>query len=449
MRPIIFLTILILSGCVHTELPHFGVVKDAETGQPLKGVVVHMDLESGIPIGPEGIRKWKGSYETVTDAEGKYSLSMKIKGQLPLELTTGHELSFFKSGYSPTRIISPSLKNTITLNPIKFYLDYYNSKEYAKKGYFDPPLMDRKPEAFMVYKEELRRMASMEMTAIGEKAVLLEIPGSKLTKLLALNKYYVFDDVSQKWFVFDAQGHFGESDNKLLYEYKFFSGWGENAIYANPDLIYLPSDSLHPDRYINPQKGGISALIGDANTYMTIEENGQSLCYFTIYAGIGSGCISLKDIPASLESHGTPKLIALTGNDRISYAVAKTQGKYQLYEISSPYSPRKPFHSKLEFTIEPLSLTIPADREIVALASEGGDIFIVFADSVIAKYSIHKQMGGPIEETNRFQARGGQISSLFLRGPFYYTTGNSKIYRVSTDGFEDFSIKINPDEKTP
>ena len=205
---IVLLTALILSGCLHIEAPLSGTITDAETIRPVQGVVVHIDLESGLWAGPDGKRLWKDSYETISDEGGKFSLPLKLLTKLPFpfEITNGNELSIVKAGYFPSRILEPTSRNPILLYPIKYYLDYSHYKENAKKGELDLPYMDEKPEAFAKYKEELTKMGLLQFEKGGEKGVFIAVPDSQFTKLYCRTKFE-FSDTRSKPYTF------GVSDN--------------------------------------------------------------------------------------------------------------------------------------------------------------------------------------------------------------------------------------------
>ena len=475
---LVFLLFLILSGCVHIESPHLGVVKDAETGKPIKGVVVHMDLESGMPIGPEGITKWKGSYETVTDKEGRYSLSIKLKGQLPLELSTGHALSFFKAGYLPSRILEPSINNTVSLYPIKYFLDYSHYKESAKKGDLDPPFMDKKPEAFVEYKKELIKMASLPFESFGDKGIFLSAPDAQFTKIycrtifqfstndskpytfgISDNACIVFDEASHKMTTFNAQGNSKDLKNSFPTTYHLVS-FTENeldAVYANKDSIYIPNPPhANIGRHIAPQKGHIIGLAGDSEEYLTLEDNGLYLCYFSKGPTIEKGCISIKDVFSNDSGEGDrqPRFISLVHEYSYAsthyYVISKKGLAYQIHKVTHEYDSS----GKTIFNFsEQFYPSLSADDEIIDFDTDGRSFFIGFKSGAIKKYSLDMYGKGPLKEDQIFHDKshdlfkdksisavklGWSVSDRVL----YVTVGNSTVYRLSLDGVPDSRIRI-------
>lgn len=470
-----FLMALILSGCINAESPHRGVVKDAETGDPIKGVVVHMNLESGLPLGPDGITRWKGSYETVTNAAGKYSLSMKLKENLPLELPTGHELFFFKAGYFPSTILEPALNNTVTLYPIKYYLDYLSEKE----TYYDPHLYyyDKKPEAFAEYKKELLKMQHLQFESLGEKGAFVSAPNAQFTKIscrqkivyppskhstpytlgILRNVCILFDEASRKMMTFDTRGNIKELKDTELIKYNFLAAAPDEseAVFANSDSIYIP----HPPysnlaNNVTPQKGNIIALAGDSREYLTLEGNGSYLCYFSIYDNLGKGCISIDDVLSKNDENG--RFISLThgyspGEALVYFVIIKKAFYYQIYRVTHESGPSG--KKQLTFS-EQLLPTFPADDDIIDFASNGMDFFIAFKRSGIKKYSfLNMYRKGPLKEDGDFYKNSHdlfkensvaaiELGWAAMEQVLYVTVGNSTVYRLSLDGVPDFRIRI-------
>lgn len=75
-----------------------GRVVDADTKEPVEGVVVYMEWVA--PHWPEG-HDDVGAYETITDKEGKFSLSRYWSINLWKMAWADNLLTIFKSGYEP------------------------------------------------------------------------------------------------------------------------------------------------------------------------------------------------------------------------------------------------------------------------------------------------------------------------------------------------------------
>jgi hypothetical protein len=468
--------VLGLSSCVHIELPHTGIVKDAETGNPLNGVVVHMDLESGMPLGPDGITKLKGSYETVTNTDGTFSLSIKLKGQLPLELSTGHELSFFKAGYFPARILEPSLNNTIPLHRIKYYLDYSHYKESAKRGYLERPFMSEKPEAFTEYNKELDKVALLQFEKTGDKGAFITVPNAQIAKISCRSSFRLdekpsapytfgvsgdvcifFDEVSRRLITFDAQGNIKELNAPLLIKYNLFSaGYADapdalDSVYAKNASIYIPNPPYPSiDKNIMAQKGNIVALAAGSSEYSTIEGNGLYLCtYFARFYRKDSICVSADELFSAKNGHVLFVSLTKPVQYQNYYAIVKMELEYRLYKIThSESSDKTIFNSP-----EQLLPSFPVDDEIIDFASNGRDFFIAFKRSGIKKYSLDMYGKGPLKERKDFYTnshdlfRDKTIAAIELGRSvtdhvLYVTVGNSTVYRLSVDGVPDFHIRI-------
>jgi hypothetical protein len=279
LKPILLL--FFLSSCVHIERPHDGIIKDADSGEPISGVVVHLDLESGfLDSFVHGHTEWKDSSETFSDDRGLFRSPLKIEGQVPFELSIGHTLTLFKAGYFESRILEPSYDLNIVLYKINYYIDYLNYQKNAKKGYLDPRFMDRHPEAFSKYKDELRKTATMQFKRIGDEGVFIEIPGARFTELTCSSDFIwnfdnskpwnrgiegvvctVLDEASHKWLAFDARG-------KFIEHYVFSSSDSKvdvKSIIARSFLASKPLSSVKVGRSVSER--ALYVTTGDSKIY--------------------------------------------------------------------------------------------------------------------------------------------------------------------------------------
>jgi hypothetical protein len=465
--------ILVLSDCIHTEPPHQGIIKDAETGKPLKGVVVLLNLTSGMPLGPDGVTQWKGSYQTVTDNNGKYSFSIKFKGQLPLEFSTGHELSFFKAGYLPSRILEPSLSNTIFLHPIKYYLDYSHCRESIKRGHLNPRFMAQVPEGFSEYKKELLKMETLPFERIGDKGDFASIPNGKIVKISCRatfdydknpSKPYTFgisgtvckffDETSDRTMTLDAQGNIKEAEDNLLVKYNLVSiATNESeAVYAGSDSIYIPKPPYSNMATLEiPQKGHITALAGDSHEYLTLEDDGLYLCYSSIRNRMGRRCISINDaIPSSGEN---ARFVLLSQGRDAYFVVSKNAELYQIHKVT--HENDSAGNARLALT-EQLLPSFPVEDEIIDLASDDRVFFVAFKQTGIRKYSLDMNGKGPLKEDKIFydnshdlfvnkSVTAVELGRSVSEHVLYVTVGTSTVYRLSLDGIPDSKIRIVED----
>lgn len=470
-----FLLAFFLSGCVQIETPHRGVVKDAETGDPIKGVVVHIDLESGMPLGPDGVTRWKDSYETVTNAKGKYSLSMKLKGNLPLEFPTGHSILFFKAGYFHSEIFEPALNNTVSLYPIKYYLDYLEYRSFNEASsnshlYY----YDKEPEAFAEYKKELDKMEHLQFARFGERGEFVSVPNAQFKRMscrmeieydhgnhstpytfgISGNVCLLFDETSRKMMICDARGNIKELEDTELIQYNFLAAAPDEnkAVFANSYSIYIPhTPYTYLANNVTPQKGNIIALAGNSREFLTLEDNGLYLCYFLIWHDISKGCISIDDVL----NDENARFILLTHGyspaaDHVYFVITKNTFSYQIHKVT--FESTSLGETQLTFT-EQLLPSFPADDEIIDFASNGRIFFIAFKRSGIKKYSLDRHRRGFLKEERDFYKNS---HDLFLEKSIaaielgwsitgrvlYVTVGDSTIYRLSLDGVPDYRIKI-------
>ena len=162
---IVFVVILIGSACVHIELSHHGIVRDAETEEPLKNVLVHLRLDYVCyfppPLaGPND--EFLGFQETYTDERGEYELPLKLYWLPPNLCFTDKWLAYFKAGYflagNPTKLY----KMTHYLN----YLPYRNpTGRYCL-------FSDRLPRSES-YQKALEKIGGMELSPTEENGVFL------------------------------------------------------------------------------------------------------------------------------------------------------------------------------------------------------------------------------------------------------------------------------------
>jgi hypothetical protein len=476
---ILLLVALFLFGCVHIESPHTGFIKDAETDKPIKNVVVHLDLETVFFVpAPHVNTKWKDGFEVLSNEAGIYKLPFRVIGQGPLELSAGQELSFIKAGYFPTRILDPAMHNSVDLYPIRYYLDYVHHKDSAQKGDWGAPhyYMDNKPEAFTEYKKELTRMAAGSFEKLGEKGVFISVPTAQITRISCRTKFPMgstyrskpdtfgifgniclfYDEVSRKSMISDARGNIKTVDDASLSRYNLISiaPNEENTVYANADSIYIPNPPYSNTPHITqPQKGNISALAGDSNEYLTLEDNGLYMCYSSIWHRMGNGCISVSDVFSN--NGGKAKFILLThgyspDQDHVYFVISKKAFQYQIHKVT--HESDSGGNTKLTFT-EQLVPSFPADDEIIDFASDGRIFFIAFKKSGLKKYSLDMYRKGPLKEESAFYEKchdlfadktlvaiklGRSASERVL----YVTAGDSAVYRLSLDGEPDYRIRI-------
>lgn len=271
----------------------------------------------------------------------------------------------------------------------------------------------------------------------------------------------VYDDASRKWLTFDAQGRIEEAYNSLLSRYAFFDTdleeWND-YVYANSDAILLPATSLYPERILKPEKGKVSALVGDSNEYLTIQDNGRSLCYSSRYHHMGQACISVDDdiIPNSDKSaNNSRRFILLTRGHSsavsgLYFVISRIAKYYQIHEISYAQDPKT---RKTSFAFSEISLSLSTEDVIIDFDSDGRSFFIAFEKNGIKKFSIDQHRKVPIKENKDFYKNAqsilgaGKISAVKLDRSVsertrYVTFGNAVIYRLSMDGIPDYQIRI-------
>jgi hypothetical protein len=93
-------------GALHAEAagPWRGQVVDAETGQPLEGVVILAVWERISPGLIHARREFHDVDELVTDAQGRFAVPARRRGFAnPLVSLDGPQFTMFKAGYGPWR----------------------------------------------------------------------------------------------------------------------------------------------------------------------------------------------------------------------------------------------------------------------------------------------------------------------------------------------------------
>ena len=83
---IVLLVVLITYGCVSVISPTRGKVRDADTNEPIKDVIVFCELSRTCGGGAAGgSSTYMGSSETLTNSRGNFLLAfLKVKVRLPL-----------------------------------------------------------------------------------------------------------------------------------------------------------------------------------------------------------------------------------------------------------------------------------------------------------------------------------------------------------------------------
>jgi hypothetical protein len=445
----------VMSGCLHIEPPHEGVVRDAETGKPIKDVVVHIDLETVFLVPAAHVNtKWKDGFEVLSDETGKYKLPLKVIRQGLLEISSGKEMSFIKSGYFPARVLTPAMYNDVHLYRIKYYLDYLYYKKLAEEGGWGGPhyYVDKKPEAFSEYKREISKITYLPVVRIANDVnSFLEVPDTILTELhcetnfsptglmtsvaekspetfgIRGNVCRVFDERSRQWLFFDSQGNIQKPIGGVSAQ----RGANLNA----------RSTANLPETSDNLSNVDLTKLKGKNVLALTIENHGRHLCYVV---GEERGCISMDDF---LSQNGRQidrnAIFTLVTQEVSSTAyfifIIKSDDHYQIYRWSCD-------------GITPLSPVLLTREEITTLETDGNDFFIVFEQSGVKKYSL-KFGQSPLTENQAFRAnmRGfspGKIYSSRLgrsvsERTLYITNGTSQVYRMSLDGILDYRVGIS------
>jgi hypothetical protein len=335
--------------------------------------------------------------------------------------------------------------------------------------------MDKKPEAFAEYNKELLKMSSLPFESLGEKGVFISIPNARITTISCRSTFHLdnnrseletfgisgnvcifFDEASRKMMTFDAQGNIKELEDNLTIKYNFVSAAPDewDTVFANRDSIYIPNPPYsNMANNVAPQKGHISALAGDSKEYLTLEDDGLYLCYFSIWHRMGKGCISIDDVFSKNEGNARFSSLAhgySPAQDHVYFVISKKVFEYQIHKVT--YESDSSGKTKLTFT-EQLLPSFPADDEIIDFTSDGRIFFIAFKKSGIKKYSLDMYGKGPLKEKRTFYEKshdlfvdksiaavklGRSVSQRVL----YVTVGDSAVYRLSLDGVPDYRIRI-------
>lgn len=234
---LISIALILLSSCIHIELPHNGVVIDHETKQPIENVVVNMHI---------GSREFMGTsvqddaYEATTEKNGKYHLPIKIKFKGIVEFFTTQVLYFHKAGYFTARILEPRISEEIELHRVKYLSDFKKYQKDAEQN-FSLYFIDKHKVSSQEFIKEMSKISNSSAYINGEPAFFSEMPNAILTKVFCgtypdwspytqhsetfavnSNTCSVYNKASQKWFKLSPEGQYIPSTNKAPSNYEMY-----------------------------------------------------------------------------------------------------------------------------------------------------------------------------------------------------------------------------------
>ncbi len=438
-----------LPVCVHVELPHEGIVRDAETKAPLKDAAAVLDLDYSCFFPPEfeHITHHLATLQAITEAGGGFATELAPSLIRPPCLLDDKRMIFFKPGYFPAHT---AVTKTADLYRMNYYLNYL--------PYRDPMDLQSSidhPESDSSYMTMARKInENMPLVRAGDTGVFLKLGDKQFRQIYALKDMhygssswnditlYAFDQKSGQWLAFDARGvpRARRSAGYPAWSFLDSNDGSRNPIYASADSIFYATDendfaldegpicTNYPCKgnvtvfgeatprvvkklkfqYISPGKGNISALAGDVQDFVTIEGNGSSLCeYERSYARYGDvdfnsppkptapravRCFTAEDFPVTGEDEEIKnsqfKYLRHVDNSMSGkwyLVLTKTASFWHLYALHGIRGQNE--------TNVPLKeiMSFPAETEITdftvtPLPNGGLGIYIAFADDGIRKY---------------------------------------------------------------
>lgn len=440
---------------------HSGIIRDAETQEPLDNAIVNLQLDYTcyFPPNPAGPNSEPlGNIEAKTDSNGKFVLPLKAYLMPPLLCFADKNLTYAKAGYFKT------IKNTnvgqidlFRMNHYLNYLPYKSRQSFLLSSDFE--------ERSKLFRPDLDKLKKIVLEPLDDIGIFLRLPGRKITQIhvraMALNSecpnnniiYYAQDDMSKEWLTFDSRGKMLELKSDLP-KWDFLSteiSWGW-PLYATHDSIFYPLDENPTPsglkykkgelKYIPPQIGNITALVGFSNSFFTIEDNGKVMCPYGQF--INLNCVSGNDLPIfALDDdikNSVFKYAVLTLNHGM-FIVTRTSHYWHIY--------------KYKHYLGPLAFTeiyaVPLQEEITAFTATGNSFYVAFKNDGLRKYDIIMQQNTAVKEDTNFalnahMTRDLNIKSLIVGravnvNALYVTVGEDKIYRFSMDGIPDYIIK--------
>lgn len=460
---LITITLILLSSCIHIELPHNGIVIDHETKKPIENVVVNMHIGSRELLGTS---VQDDAYEATTANNGKYHLPLKIKFKGIVEFFTTQELYFHKAGYFTARILEPGISEEIELHRVKYLSDFRKYQKEAERN-FSLYFIDEHKVSSQKFIKEMAHVSNTSAYIKGEPAFFSEMPNAIFTKVFCgtysdwspyiqhsetfavnSNTCSVYDKASQKWFKLTPQGQYIPTTNKIPNNYEMFiRDRSLNLIaFANSSSVDFPK-TYTDSKSVKAQIGNITSITGSWTSLLSIEDNGNYVCNYSFHKQTTNSCMAMSDI-SKKESN---RMILLSkfyesAFDEL-YGIAKTDNKYVLYKISNHDE-----HGDSRIKIDEIN-SIPLDDELVGFltTASGQSFFIQFKNAGMKRYYVDNSdknnivFGEYKEFNNKFRnlAFANNVSD-YAYGPdgmLYIVTGDSKVYRIFADGSPDFIIE--------
>lgn len=487
---------LLLSGCFHFESPHSGVVLDADTKEPIEGVIVFRELERicYLPPNPGGpSHEYQAHNEVLTDKDGHYTLPIDVSFMPPLAcLTDMHNEYYVKDGYFSKNTDSG---NIAYLYPMTHYLHF---RPYIKdyESFFSFIFREKSE---LVKKSNLAKLKYRQLEKADETGVFFRMPGKKFTRIAVASGrnyffthkemfsgtfYFAYDELGKEWITIDGRGKLVAALPKDSPKFEYISFDEDNRPYfaTSNEIVYMadsnyssPVDIFYKHPYtmnkINPHKGDITAITSDNNGPLyTIEGNGKILCQYGIYDGKANksstphflAALEITDLPDVSEGdfikQATFKYIMHTMNVNYPnlYIVAKTNKYWHIYTLTTSWA------NLLDKSNLTKIYSIPVEKEITAFATNGSSLFIAYKDEGLKSYTImglaaftYKKIDPPkIKESAKFYNKAKTTNALNIASiiwgnaiseynVIYFVTGDDKIYRLAADGTPDFIVKAD------
>ena len=102
--------------CIHVSFPQRGIVRDAETGEPLSEAVAVLELRYTCYFPPNlagPSSKLLGFQEAVSDVHGAYKFPLRVYFKPPLSFVTDKFVKYFRPGYSKAGLLRTGLIKAI------------------------------------------------------------------------------------------------------------------------------------------------------------------------------------------------------------------------------------------------------------------------------------------------------------------------------------------------
>jgi hypothetical protein len=464
-----FVAIVLLSSCIHVEPPHAGSVIDFETKKPIDSVVVNMNLGTSCFPGGGSFRDW--AFETVTKANGSFSLPLNIKLSLPHEFFVTKELYFHKAGYFTARILDPKISNKIELHKVKNLSDWKKYQIDAANNMSLFFIDDHKNEAPMFLKE-MRKIADSNIEVVRTIVPFSEIANAELVKIKCNDELFTTREFDDKYQTFAGRGISCTVYNKISKKWIGIRSQGQpldildmmpNSVDVLHDrdymhFAYITDGTVKTYSYIKDTnhlfninaiklfKSKIAAFTGDWSAPLTVEDDGFLICKYSD-GYLKKTCLSVVDLVGN-HSNVKPSIMLSKHHDignSLYNVIIKSDAEYRIFSLVEINGNTRYFLRATEIA------RFESADNITGFYSKGNEIYMNFANTGFKRYTL---TSNKLIEDIPFSSN---ISNLPLSnriadfdfGPnsmLYFVVGEATVYRINVDGTPENTIKLQTNQ---